>query len=139
IAAGTEWNPQAIQVLLDSGFDPEIRGECGMTPLMSAIFSQSEIIVKLLLTREEVRNSRTVDDMVNAPLHFASTCGAPEILRTLLQIPTFDVNLSGPHGWTPLHSAEVFGEGAPTSLLLTHPEIDVNAIDDERSTPLISA
>ncbi|KAG0137826.1 ankyrin repeat-containing domain protein [Tuber indicum] len=139
IAAETDWSERAIQTLLDSGFDPETRGGYGMTPLMSAIFSGREAVVKLLLTRQEVRNSRAVDDMAYPPIHFATTCGVPEILRILLEIPTFNVNLPGSRGWTPLHSAAVFGEGASASLLLAHPEIDVNTVDNERSTPLISA
>ncbi|KAG0636270.1 ankyrin repeat-containing domain protein [Tuber brumale] len=110
-----------------------------MTPLISATLSGRETIVKLLLASEAVRKWRAVDDMDNPPMHFATTCGVPEILRVLLETPTFDVNLPGSLGWTPLHSAAVFGKGTSVSLLLTHPEIDVNAVDIELSTPLISA
>jgi hypothetical protein len=75
-------NRELVELLLDSGADPNLADGTEMTPLMCAASAGATEVAKLLVTRGADVH-RTTDDGQDA-LYFAMTRDRPELVRFLL-------------------------------------------------------
>ena len=70
------------------------------------------------------------------PLQIASAYGHVEIVRTLLNLPTIQINQGNLQGLTPLHWASIHNRVDALELLLKDSRIDINKQDNQGNTPL---
>ena len=84
----------------------------------------------------ERRHEFSVEEARAGPLHYATFCGMPDIVKFLIFEHSQDVNARGFFlNETPLHTA-LHGGHADIVLLLLEHSADADAKDDERRTPL---
>ncbi|KAL9585140.1 MAG: hypothetical protein Q9212_001706 [Teloschistes hypoglaucus] len=99
-----------VEVLLDHGADPEIRGASDFaseTPLHHAVGYGHVGVVKLLLQRGA--NAQVVDMYDRTIIHKAAGHSRNEVLRILFEMPTgVDVNQQSRDGRSALHEAAYF-------------------------------
>ena len=124
---------EAVQSLLQRGFDANTVNLAGETGLLLSIRDQSLKVTRVLLnwpkTTMETRNSKD-----ESPLMLAALKGLGEVCKQLIKQGA-DVNKPG---WTPLHYAATNGHLAVMDLLLeNHAYID--AASPNGSTPLMMA
>lgn len=98
-SAGNGW---ALELLLASGVDPDLRDPAGCTPLFNAVRFPN--IVEMLIKGGAAVDAR--DDEDSAPLMEA--VWYPESLKLLLAAGA-DVDAADEDGWTALHHAAVGG------------------------------
>jgi ankyrin repeat protein len=130
------------QLLIDEGADVNVKDADGFTPLMIAIVSGNENIVKVLIDEGADVNAKEAKGFT--PLMIAIVSGNENIVKVLLSSPKIDVNMGdGKEGaLTPLKVAA--GQGDPTMVrvLIDHArDLDVNASGGlgADKTPLTSA
>jgi virulence-associated protein VapD len=85
------------QLLLQQGADPDIRGDNGQTPLMRAVGSGNEAMIRLLLPYAD---ATLQDDQKNTAVHYAIDRAAENILYMLLSHPKLNPNAKNAHGET---------------------------------------
>ena len=96
-----------IELLVDSGADPNVRDAYGISPLYLATrFADTEIVMVLL---EVGANPNIRDSFGNSPLHWAVNFSTTETVRVLIQAGALP-NVRNNQGITPLHVA-AFGGG----------------------------
>ena len=126
-------DPEAVQSLLQRGFDANTVNLAGEAGLLLSIRDQSLKVTRVLLnwpkTTVETRNSKD-----ESPLMLAALKGLGEVCKQLIKQGA-DVNKPG---WTPLHYAATNGHLVVMDLLLeNHAYID--AASPNGSTPLMMA
>lgn len=143
-----------VKSLLDSGLDPNVRDENGMTPLHVASTGDSLEIIKLLIERGADVNAKDGNSVQpgstwsfkgtpfgfkpkhsrSTPLHFASQEGFLGAVELLIEKGA-DVNAKDTNDDTPLHNASVEGYLETVKFLISK-GADVNAVNKISMTPL---
>ncbi|MDD3934838.1 ankyrin repeat domain-containing protein [Rhodoferax sp.] len=126
-------NPDALNALLNRGFDPNTLDATGLPGLILALkndaFKVASVLVSHPRIKVEVRN--TADE---SPLMLAALKGELQLCRLMIQ-KGGDINKPG---WAPLHYAATHGHLEVLSLLLEeHAYID--AASPNNTTPLMMA
>lgn len=138
--------PQAIEKLLQRGFDPNTPNPDGVPALLQALSEQSfkaaAVLVRHPQIQPDVRNSRGESPLMLAalrgqealvielvsrgaavnkvgwtPLHYAATGGHTRVAAFLIGAQA-DVNAESPNGSTPLMMAAMYGNSDTVKLLL---------------------
>jgi ankyrin repeat protein len=104
-----------VQLLLDSGADPNYRDRDGWSAIHWAAEQGYLDIVRLLLGHRA--NVNAASSYGTAPLHCAANGGHDKIVSELLQHGA-DPLKSTCHGWTPLHHAAFMGNASTVSSML---------------------
>ena len=132
--AAQKGTPEVIDVLLNTGLDPNARMEDGTTPLHFAAFwnRNPEVITALV---EAGANPKTRNESGRTPLHNAAGNNRnPEVVTSLLkagaEIEPQDVNRR-----TPLHLATLFNKNPAIIEALLDAGADPNALDNAGQTP----
>jgi ankyrin repeat protein len=112
-----------------------MRGNGGMTPLMSAIHSRHFDVARELIRRGASINVH--DDIGRTALIIASYVGDVSIVRELIRHDA-KVNATDLYGKTPLHTATISGHLAIVQELIRH-GARVNPRDKQGVTPLMNA
>ncbi|WP_369907777.1 ankyrin repeat domain-containing protein [Limnohabitans sp. Jir72] len=124
---------QAVQALLQRGFDPNTLDERGQSALVLALQAPSpkvaEALIRLAQTQIELRN-----DKDESPLMLAALRGQKSLVELLIWRDA-DVNKTG---WTPLHYAASGGHAGIAQLLLDHSAY-IDAESPNGTTPLMMA
>lgn len=124
---------QAVQALLQRGFDPNTLDERGQSALVLALQAPSpkvaEALIRLAQTQIELRN-----DKDESPLMLAALRGQKSLVELLIWRDA-DVNKTG---WTPLHYAASAGHVEVIKLLLKHSAY-IDAESPSKTTPLMMA
>ncbi len=123
----------AIKVLLNRGFDANVRDPNGQHALFLAVREPSLKVVNALIEwpKTEVESRNAADE---SPLMLASLKGHTEIVKRLVEKGA-DVNKPG---WAPLHYAATNGHVQIMNLLLEH-HAYIDASSPNGSTPLMMA
>ena len=124
-----------IEAFLQKGFDMEMRGRYGRTPLMKAAHSQKDDLVVLLLKHGADPN--VSDDYGLTPLMFACIGKCPSIVQMLLE-KGVEVNNADEDGDTALHHAASDDNMDVMNLLLSN-GADVSIKNKEGRTALLEA
>lgn len=103
-----------VELLLDSGADPNIQDCLGSTPLICAAWSNSMDVMKLLLSRSVDVNIQ--DSNGHTALHFVARSGNDEMLRHLYSWGAV-VKMNSLNE-TPLHYAAADGHGQLVETLI---------------------
>jgi ankyrin repeat protein len=126
-------NPEAVQSLLNRGFDPNTLSPKGEYGLILALREGSLKVVDVLLdqpgTTVEVRTAQD-----ESPLMLAALKGHMAISQKLI---ARDADVNKP-GWTPLHYAATGGH-TPVMRLLLENHAYIDAASPNGSTPLMMA
>lgn len=126
-------NPEAVQSLLNRGFDPNTLSTKGEYALTLALRDGSLQVVDVLLdqpaTKVEVRTA-----LDESPLMLAALKGHMAICQKLI---ARDADVNKP-GWTPLHYAATGGH-IPVMRLLLENHAYIDAASPNGSTPLMMA
>lgn len=96
-----------MELLLQSGIDPNSKDEEQRTALYKAIRSGSIEIIRILLRYHATVN--TVDEYGWTPFHLAAYYGNVEIGQIFLEVDGNIASIPGPYGCTPLHIALLRG------------------------------
>lgn len=126
-------NANAVQTLLNRGFDPNSVNPKGHAALFVALRVPAPAVAKVLIahpdTKVEVRS-----DKDESPLMLAAIKGQVELCRQLIER---DADVNKP-GWAPLHYAATSGNAAVIRLLLDHYAY-IDAESPNGTTPLMMA
>jgi ankyrin repeat protein len=93
-----------------------VRGQCGMTPLLLALSQGHAEVAKYLL--KEGADVTLADDTGNVAIHQAAGRGRGEMVCLLLSRFKAELNVRGPHGMTPLLLALTQGHAGIVKYLL---------------------
>ena len=83
-SAATFNHSRIVEILLESGADPEAKDELEMTPLLMAVTRGAVETAKLLLDRGVDITAN--DSSLNSALHLAIVYGRPEMVKLLLEM-----------------------------------------------------
>ena len=120
-------NDELISMLLEHGFEADIKDVDNATPLWWAVSKGHKKVVELLLS------SKTVDvNNVNlwsepTALFKAVANGDVEIVKLLIAREDVDLNLRDQHDMTPLAEALYSGHDTIVELLLSRNDVDITA------------
>ena len=114
------------------GTTPEQRAEA----LISAIKGNDAKEIQLLITKGVDVNT-TANGI--RPLVLAASCGNPEIVKLLINIPGININDTDENNRSAIFTAVQGGHIECLKLLLTKPEVDTNLASNEGVTPLMVA
>jgi ankyrin repeat protein len=124
-----------IDYQLDNGAIANSKGRDGKSPLSIAAENGREVVVKLLLGRDDVElNSK--DSYEQTPLSLAARSGKEAVVKLLLARDDVDLNSKDLDGQMPLSLAARSGEEAVVKLLLTRDDVELNSKDSYGRTPL---
>ena len=103
VAASVGANPEAVEVLLDMGADPNVADHCGWTPLHWAIVWRHSIIVEMLLNKgaETHHLAQTFGIYHGTALHMATKRGLKDKVRLLIEAGA-EINIRDQNGRSPL-------------------------------------
>ena len=118
----------AVEVLLESGADPNERQADGATALHWAVYRQNLEITSLLLAAGADVNA--VNRLGAAPLFVAAEGGNPDLIELLLEAGA-DPEIALPIGETPIMTASRVGAAAGVERLIAA-GADVNAVESSR-------
>ena len=131
--APDNWNwlaSESVELLLDRGANPEIRGVTGRTPLSWAASFRSEDIMRILLKTGRV-DPDTRDNNGRTPLSWATKFGTQDIMRIILETDRVDPDARDDNGRTPQSwaSSSIFPwpDDDPLKLLLEIGRDDANS------------
>ena len=135
-AAGYSDDTAVIEALVDSGADPNVRGDGDLTtPLdMAASLSEAPAIIEALIEAGADPNARGEGDFT--PLHAAALNNQePAVIEALIEAGA-DPNARGEGDFTPLHLAAVINQEPAIIEALIEAGADPNARGVGDSTPL---
>lgn len=128
-------SPSVVKYLIEKGGDVNARDNCGQTPLHFAASKRNAECLHLLLANGA--DIRRVDYYSGQTTLHRAARGSPEILKLILNLEVFDVNVRDNIGLTPLHLA-VQQSLKNTEILLAH-KANINAETVSGGTPLYFA
>lgn len=114
LAAREKSDKVAATLLEDARIDPERENKAGENALMLAAINNDESMVTLLL-----QHGAKVSKPGWAPLHYAASAGADNIVEKLLAASA-PVDAESPNGTTPLMMAARAGHVSTAKILLAH-------------------
>jgi hypothetical protein len=123
---------KAVESLLASGINVNVKDSGGFTPLHQAVMWQKPYIVKLLISKGADVNATNAK--ASTPLHWAVTLADVAVLEMLVSNGA-NVNAKDFRGFTPLHQAVNLGKSDIVKLLISK-GADVNATNSDARTPL---
>ena len=126
--ACTNGNVKIVKLLLDQGFDVNIRNNLGETPLQCACKNGHDQVVALLCQQPSI-DVNVRNYLHETPLHCACINGKAKVVKLLLEVNA-DVNIRDYFGQTPLHKACEKGQEEIVALLCQQPSADVNIQED---------
>ncbi|KAL9095584.1 MAG: hypothetical protein Q9165_002016 [Trypethelium subeluteriae] len=135
--AATRRHWSVVQLLTLRGASVNSRGYDGRTALHHAIVANEEIMVRLLLQREDIRLNLKDEDGLS-PLHLAITQQHYKISKMLLSV-AIDPNLQDNAGRTPLWLACYCGQLEVALSLLCDERTDPNICGPNGDSPLSTA
>ncbi|MBN8828269.1 MAG: ankyrin repeat domain-containing protein [Sphingobacteriia bacterium] len=118
-------NIYGLQSALESGANPDERGNYGITPLMVSISRQNYNAAKLLIKFGADVNSTDIAGV--SPLHIAARNGHYEIAKALIDAGA-NINAKDKYGMTPLAKATAAHKNRVMQLL-----VENNALDKEKA------
>jgi len=127
----------------------DVRGPCGLTPLMCASFLPSGLYMADLCNEEEGKKVESLidqgadiklqmDKTGETPLHLAARYARADAAKKLLDAKA-DANAPDNNGRTPLHAAVAADAQGVFNILKMHRATDINAKTFDGTTPLILA
>eukprot|EP01118_Nematostelium_gracile_P007752 TRINITY_DN2533_c0_g1_i4.p1 TRINITY_DN2533_c0_g1~~TRINITY_DN2533_c0_g1_i4.p1 ORF type:complete len:588 (+),score=125.96 TRINITY_DN2533_c0_g1_i4:122-1885(+) len=125
-----------VALLLSQGADINAVDAKGMSPLLHAITSNQNSVLKLLL--EKGARITTILE-TDTPLHIAVRMDFPRIVTTILQKvrdPQALINARGKDRRTPLHEAAQLDNTGCLEILLNQDGVELDALDKDHRTPL---
>ncbi|KAI0456007.1 hypothetical protein F5B21DRAFT_168072 [Xylaria acuta] len=135
-AAGDGQKAVVELLLTPEGIDPNSKDtRSGWTPLWSAVDTENEVFVALLLAAERV-NRNVGDDDGWTPLRLAVREEDEALVGQLLATEGVDPNSKHRFGWMLLHKAVQNKNGALVRLLLATERVNPNVEDNHGWTPL---
>ena len=136
IVAASGGHRPVVQVLLDSGAEPDLADSEGWTPLLVCACSGRRGMLQLLLDRGADPNKAITSErgFTRTPLEKAVDLGSKVGVQLLLEHGA-DPNKEDKRGWTPLHNAAQLGLKKIVKLLLQR-GADHNKTDIWGWTPL---
>ena len=124
--------------LCQVGRDVDLKDDCGRSPLSWAAEGGHEVVMQLLMERNDVDlNSRDTNGWT--PLSWAAQKGHEAAVRLLIGRSDTDINCKDMDGRTPLSWAAQKGHEAIVQLLIGRSDIDINCKDKFGLTPLLWA
>ena len=132
--------------------DVDVRGPCGLTPLMLASFRGGGLDTTELNEEEEGENLAIIQDLIaqgasintqmdktgETPLHLAARYARADAAKKLLDAKA-DANAPDNTGRTPLHAAVAADAQGVFQILLRHRATNLDAKTYDGTTPLILA
>jgi len=126
---------EAVEILLQSCDNNDLKDSLGGTPLLWAAWNGHEAVVKMLLDTEKVDvNSKNIYG--RTPLLWAARYGHDAVVKMLLDTEKADVNSKDNYSWMPLSWASRNGHEAVVKMLLNTEKADINSKDKYGRTPL---
>ena len=116
-----------------------LRDESDRTPLSWAAEEGHEVVVQLLIARDDIDINARDAEWQRTPLIWAAGKGHEAVVRLLIKRNDVEINATDKFGCTPLVLAVVNRHEAVVRLLVGRDDVDVNAKDILGQTPLIPA
>lgn len=117
-AAAERGQEATLKLLLEIGFDPNMRDRLLRTPLAVAALHGKENIVKVLLDRSDVLLDAT-DKSGRSPFHHAAEQGHIAIMNLLLNTKQVNVDCADVNGETPFFFAVAKGKKEAAQFLIS--------------------
>ena len=133
--ASCKGHEDVVNLLLDTGADPNKTDNSRATPLHAAVFYDHEDVAQLLINRGAEVNKEDIHQ--RTPLHYAVCGGLRDVAKVLLDRGA-EPNRANYNGFTSLHYASCFGHKDVVQLLLLR-GADLNIATANSSTPLTLA
>ena len=115
----------------------ELQSRYGLTPLCWAAGNGYNVIVDLLLTKDEISRDLKDSQYGRTPLSWAAGNGHEAVVKLLLETGKVDVDSKDrQYGRTPLSWAAENGNKAVVKLLLETGKVEVDSKDEYSQTPL---
>ncbi len=129
-------NDELISMLLEHGFEADVKDMNSATPLRWAVYKGHKKVVELLLSSKTVDVNNVNARLTHTALFEAAANGDVEIVKLLIAREDIDVDLGDWLDRTPLVEAAKKGHITVVELLLSRDDVDINARDMDGSTVL---
>ena len=127
---------EAVEILLQSCNNNDLKDSLGRTRLLWAAWNGHEAVVKMLLDTEKA-DVNSKDNYGWTPLSWAAKNGHEAVVKMLLNTEKADVNSKDDYGQTPLSWAIGNGHEAVVKILLNTKKANVNSKNNNSWTPLL--
>ena len=128
-----------VRSLLARNVDANSKDKRGLTPLRRAAANGHEMVVRLLLQREDIE-ADFKDRKGQTPLSLAAEYGHERVVQLLLERDDVEADSRDKNGQTPLSRGAEHGHEKVVQLLLQREDVEADSKDDEYyQTPLSRA
>ncbi|RPA99679.1 ankyrin [Choiromyces venosus 120613-1] len=125
----------AVRTLIEAGISVNSKEKTGDTPLMRAIWSGNESMVRLLLGYPHV-DVNCLNDNHETAFHLACVYGSEGMMKAFLEREELEVNVVNRFSWRPIHVVVGRDQVGMVRALLAHPRLEINVLGLNRWTPL---
>lgn len=137
LVSGTVDCSEALQILVDTGFELDAQNDRGETSLMCAIDKGNAGMARLLVKAGACVNMK--DRHFQTALHHAAQKNQLVLARALVVDAQCEINAADLNGDTALHIASSKGLADMVKELISFPGVDVNVQNIRGATPLVNA
>jgi len=126
----------AVHTLIEAGISVNSKEKgTGSTPLMRAIWSGNESMVRMLLKYRHV-DVNCWNNNREAAFHLACVHGSEGMVKAFLEREELEVNVENKFSWRPIHVAAGRGQVGMVKALLADPRLELNVLGHGGWTPL---